>query len=107
MAVAGLTPVWRSKSQTPQTHATMENLLIVAIVFGVIAVVGHSIWLFATWVLRTMFGPETRRESWREAPQAREPVCPHCGVKMPSRSRWCWNCGLNLTAPQDPDLAEL
>src|SRR5215510_1979547 len=84
----------------------MEILIILAIVLGVIVVVGHCIWLLIAWFIRQLFG-STKKVSEPYMPQSWR--CLHCSIDVSERLPFCHRCGVSrpsaLTIERLKDLA--
>jgi hypothetical protein len=80
---------------------TLLYLAAAAFVVGLIAVVGHGIWVFVAWLLRTVAGAGTR------PPREVQPRCPRCGWRLLRDETQCPECRLELGSPAAVELDEL
>jgi hypothetical protein len=83
------------------------ELLLILLGLGLVALVGHGIWVSLAWVLRALAGGETAPPPRRRLEPERE-MCPQCGRPVPSWLSRCQSCGLDpqsLAARELRDLA--
>jgi len=90
----------------------MDNLTIFIILFvllAIITLIGHGIWVFIAWILRTLDGSEDQASVQSlslSTPASHH--CPNCGEPLTMQMRFCGVCGAHRpTSAQEEQLREL
>ena len=79
----------------------MGYLILVLVVLGIIAVIGHIIWLVVAAIFRALFGkPEQKSVELRAS-------CAKCSATLRITDDFCAVCGHRLKPSTDSPLAEL
>jgi hypothetical protein len=90
----------------------MDNLTIFIILFvllAIITLIGHGVWVFIAWVLRTVGGRDNRPGvQTLSLSTAASHHCSNCGVALTAQMRFCGVCGAHRpTLAQEEQLREL
>jgi hypothetical protein len=82
------------------------EVLLVLLGLGLLAIVGHAIWLAGAAAVRAVFGSDT--SSPKQQPARGREICPQCGHALPPWRGPCDECGLepwSIAAHELRDLA--
>src|SRR5438309_726964 len=60
-------------------------LFSLALFVGIVAVVGHALWLMLAWIFRSLSGQSATEDAGKP--------CPKCGARFGLRNGRCLNCG--------------
>src|SRR4051794_35741886 len=91
----------------------MDILIILFILVAVITLIGHRIWVFLAWFLRTVSGNRRDEPTLSEATPALAPTppahcCPNCGERLNINMKFCGACGApRPTVSQEEQLRDL
>jgi hypothetical protein len=95
----------------------MEVFIILFILLTIITLIGHGIWVFLAWFLRTVSGNQkeagipsisTPPEPPRPAPKSESHACVNCGEPLTIQMKFCGVCGAHRpTLAQEEHLREL
>jgi hypothetical protein len=77
-------------------------LFVLAIVFGMVTLLGHGIWVVFAYVFEALFASERPRSS----PNGLA-TCPGCGQAIPSWKKRCPGCGLESFGTAAGELTDL
>src|SRR4030095_2036066 len=96
----------------------MEVLIILFVLLAIITLIGHGIWVFLAWFLRTVSGnqketsfptispPTPRPESY--AAKSESHACANCGEPLTIQMKFCGVCGAHRpTLTEEEQLREL
>src|SRR4051812_21962496 len=77
-------------------------LVVLGIVFVIITLIGHAIWLTLAWIFRAFSGTERPHStpSIITAPTEPKPhACPNCGYGLTLQLKYCGVCGARRPTP--------
>src|SRR5262249_23029923 len=83
------------------TH--MELLIVLLVVFGLITLVGHGIWVSLRWLIRQLIGSDTADHT---SPLS-QVTCARCKRVMDLAADPCFHCGLPRVSSQAVELLDL
>ena len=72
----------------------MDVLCVFAVVFVVVTVVGHGIWVLLAWLSRAIAASD------EESPPPKLQPCIFCGQPTPVGRLYCRSCNANLQSPE-------
>ncbi len=83
----------------------MDVLLILGFLLFVVTLVGHGIWLFVAFVIRSLTSPDQSPQPMTPSTSAKK-VCQHCGALCAATFQNCPTCGKPIAEqPRSPTTA--